>query len=69
MLRYVLAATALKAFSVNGLSKKLYRKIGNTFGERKRLTVNDFDDRVERGNLLVDLCRAHRAVRDMSGSP
>jgi hypothetical protein len=64
MLRYVMAATALKAFSVNRLSKKLYRQIGNTFGERKRLAVNDIDIRVGRGNLLVDLCRKHQALQD-----
>ena len=64
MLRYVAAAAALKVFSANTLSKKLYRKIGNTFGQRNRLAVEDIDIRISRGNLLVDLCRAHSAVKD-----
>jgi hypothetical protein len=64
MLRYVAAAAALKAFSANTLSKKLYREIGNTFGQRNRLAVDDIDIRISRGNLLVDLCRAHGAVKD-----
>lgn len=64
MLKYIAAAAALKAFSVNSLSKKLYRKIGNTIGQRNRLAVDDIDIRISRGNLLVDLCRKHNAVRD-----
>jgi cyclopropane fatty-acyl-phospholipid synthase-like methyltransferase len=63
MLKYVMAAAALKAFSVNAFSMKIYRKIGNTFGQRQRLAVDDLDVRIERGELLVKLCRANNAVR------
>lgn len=63
MLKYVMAAAALKAFSVNTLSKKTYRKIGNTFGVQQRLAVKDLDVRVARGDLLVQLCQKHHAIR------
>ena len=64
MLKYAMAAAALKAFSLNPLSRNLYRRIGNVVGQRNRLSVDDFDIRVARGDLLVELCRKHAAVRD-----
>ena len=36
MLQYVLAAQALKVFSLNGTTKRLYRTLGNTLGGRAR---------------------------------
>ncbi|HEY1125174.1 MAG TPA: methyltransferase domain-containing protein [Sphingobium sp.] len=36
MLRYVLAATALRAFSMNGATKWVYRNLGNLAGGRRR---------------------------------
>lgn len=64
MLRYVLAASALKVFSINSLTKRIYRKIGNTVGERTRLAVDDIDIRIERGELLRQLCQSHQALQD-----
>lgn len=64
MLRYVAAATALKFFSTNSITRRMYRFIGNTVGQRQRLAVNDIDIRISRGNLLVDLCKNHNAVKD-----
>jgi SAM-dependent methyltransferase len=64
MLRYTLAAFALKAFSSNGAGRKLYRQLGNRIGGRQRLAVSDIDIRVARGDLLVELCRKHGVVRD-----
>jgi len=37
MLRYCLSAAALKAFSCSPLTKKAYRKLGNTLGSKKRV--------------------------------
>jgi SAM-dependent methyltransferase len=62
MVRYVLAALALKAFSLNKPSRSLYRKIGNIFGARARQDVKDLPIRIERGNLLVELVRKYDAV-------
>jgi len=64
MLRYSLAALALKTFSLNQASRRLYRELGNTYGARRRVTVGDFDSRLKRGDLLIDLCRKHHALRD-----
>jgi predicted SAM-dependent methyltransferase len=63
MIRYALAACALKAFSVNSASKSLYRQIGNHVGARLRRTA---DIRIyhERGKLFLDLCKRHQIVRD-----
>lgn len=63
MLRYAMAAFALKAFSINSLTRKAYRALGNTIGGRSRRTVSDLDIRVERGDLLVELCRRHGVLK------
>jgi SAM-dependent methyltransferase len=64
VLRYTLAALALKTFSLNDASRHLYRQIGNVLGARKRESVGDLDTRVERGDLLLELGRKHGALRD-----
>jgi SAM-dependent methyltransferase len=62
MIRYVMAALALKAFSLNAPTRALYRMIGNKFGVKKRRKVSDLSIRVERGDLLVALTRKYNAV-------
>ena len=57
VLRYTLAALALKTFSLNDASRHLYRQIGNRVGAKKREAVVDLDTRVERGDLLLELGR------------
>lgn len=64
MLRYTLAALALKTFSFNGASRHLYRQIGNIVGARKRETASDLDIRIGRGDLLLELGRKHGALKD-----
>lgn len=59
MLRYTIAALALKAFSVNAMTRRLYRRLGNTVGAKRRAAAKDIDVRIERGDLLVELCRRH----------
>lgn len=60
MLRYALAATALKAFSVNGATRGLYRRIGNTVGSRMRHEADlNAQHYLTRGDLLVNLLRIH----------
>lgn len=55
MLRYFASAMALKAFSVNHLTKRLYRTIGNSLGERRRKRGTHVDAYIERGNLFREL--------------
>lgn len=50
MLQYILAAQALKAFSLNGMTRRLYRTLGNNLGGRAR----------ERGMPAHYLSRADR---------
>jgi hypothetical protein len=61
MIKYSLAALALKFFSLNRLTKKAYRKIGNTFGAKKRIQ-GGIDSYIAQGDLLLDLCEKYRAV-------
>lgn len=63
MVKYSLAALALKLFSLNNLSKKAYRKIGNTFGAKKR-KQSDIDSYIERGNLLLNLYEKYGAINE-----
>jgi predicted SAM-dependent methyltransferase len=62
MIRYVSAAVALKAFSINAPSRALYRKIGNIFGARARQNMSDLGVRIERGDLLVKLAREYNGL-------
>lgn len=63
MLRYALAATALKAFSVNHATRGMYRRIGNTVGSRRRHHADlNTQNYLTRGNLLVELLRKYGGV-------
>ncbi|MDQ3775797.1 MAG: class I SAM-dependent methyltransferase [Pseudomonadota bacterium] len=61
MVKYVLAALALKAFSLNDATKKAYRSIGNVVGQRARQNTG-IGVYVERGDLFVALCKKYGAV-------
>lgn len=63
MLRYFLAAMALKVFSANDATKALYRKMGNIVGQKAREKVN-IDTYHKRGTLLTDLCDRYKAVEE-----
>jgi len=64
MIRYITSALALKAFSLNAPTRRLYRLIGNHFGAKKRHRVSDLPIRVGRGDLIVDLCRKYHALEN-----
>lgn len=63
MLKYVLAATALRAFSVNSTTRRAYRKLGNFAGGRKRgrAVRPHYFERAE-GNLAW--IERHNAIAD-----
>lgn len=64
MLKYSLAALALKAFSLNGPTKRAYRKLGNILGGKGRERGEvDFDAYIERGDLLVELFRQYESLQ------
>jgi SAM-dependent methyltransferase len=62
MIRYAMAALALKTFSVNGVTKRIYRRLGNRFGARWRQHAS-LDAYVQRGNLLVEMYRKHAPLQ------
>lgn len=63
MIRYLAAAVALKAFSLNGLTRSGYRRLGNVLGQKKR-RQQSIDKYVERGDQLVGLARKYGVLKD-----
>ena len=63
MIRYLAAAAALKMFSLNGLTRSGYRRLGNVLGQKKR-RQQSIDAYVKRGDLLVDLVRKYDVLKD-----
>ena len=63
MVRYILSALALKAFSVNAITKNAYRTIGNSFGKNKSKKAK-LGTYIKRGDLLLDLCEKHNAIKE-----
>lgn len=62
MIRYAIAALALKTFSANEVTKRVYRGLGNRFGVQRRQNAN-LDAYVRRGNLLVQMYRKHAPLQ------
>jgi SAM-dependent methyltransferase len=62
MVRYYLAAMALKALSISPSSRRLYRRMGNTYGAKRRANA-DISAYRSRGQLLVDLWEKYATVR------
>jgi cyclopropane fatty-acyl-phospholipid synthase-like methyltransferase len=63
MIRYVLAAAALKMFSISPITRRAYRNIGNIVGKEKRKETS-LDPYISRGDLLIRLLRKYGALRD-----
>ncbi|KAA3620023.1 MAG: SAM-dependent methyltransferase [Calditrichaeota bacterium] len=65
MLRYLSTAVALKMFSLNGTTKKIYRKLGNTIGQRRRLKVKARRRKsyFDRGKLFRELCEQNMEIK------
>lgn len=63
MLIYRLAALTLKLFSINKLTRIIYRKVGNVIGAKKRKNMN-IDPYMRSGKLLRDLCEKHLTIKN-----
>ena len=61
MNRYFLTALALKMFSINSVSKALYRKLGNTVGANQRLNLDAAYP--DRGKWLYDHMKQYKIDR------
>ena len=64
MLRYAMSAVALKAFSVNELTKRAYRAMGNVIGERLRMRGTYVDTYISRGDLFRELSDRYEITPD-----
>lgn len=62
MITYTLSALALKVFSYNAHTMKLYRTLCNIIGNKKRQN-QDIDTYVQRGNLLLALCNKYGPLK------
>ena len=62
MLRYLIAASALKAFSSNTWTKKLYRSLGDRFGGPLARRETYMMSHVRRGNLFRELCEKYNVL-------
>jgi len=63
MIKYTMAALALKTFSANALTRGFYRMLGNSYNELRRRSAPGLNYRIERGDLLMALARKHRAIK------
>jgi hypothetical protein len=64
MVKYVLTAIALKAFSCSRLTKRLYRALGNTVGARKRTKSQIPGYYIERVNRMLSLSKRYGVPKD-----
>lgn len=64
MLRYMLAAGALKVFSATPQTKRLYRYLGNTVGARKRANAGLPKVYLDRAQEIIAQVRKHHAVNN-----
>ncbi len=63
MIRYILAAGALKFFSANSYTKKLYRYLGNTVGAKRRATAGLPAPYIDRAREIITQVRQYDAVK------
>jgi predicted SAM-dependent methyltransferase len=64
MLKYCLAAIALKAFSCSHMTKRLYRKLGNTLGSKKRAVGKMPNYYVDRINRMLRIAKSYGFPKD-----
>jgi SAM-dependent methyltransferase len=64
MVKYITTAMALKCFSSGPLMRNLYRKLGNTVGNRRRSSGAMPGYYPERLKRMLGLQRKHKIVRD-----
>jgi len=64
VVRYILAAAALKAASTNAWTRQVYRSLGNRFGGPLARREGYMRSHIERGNLFRDLCDRYSILKD-----
>lgn len=64
MVKYMMAVTAARFFSMSPQTLRLYRLLGNIILERQRIQSGLPERYVERARLLFELCEKHHAIQD-----
>jgi cyclopropane fatty-acyl-phospholipid synthase-like methyltransferase len=62
MFKYAMTATAFKMFSASPQTKQLYRLLGNTVGQKRRIREGLSDLYVERAKMILELCKKYDAI-------
>ena len=62
MVKYITTAVALKCFSSSPLTRNLYRRLGNTVGNKRRSSGAMPDYYPERVKRMLRLQRQHNTV-------
>jgi SAM-dependent methyltransferase len=64
MLRYMMTAAALKSFSLSPQTRRLYRWLGNTLGQRERIKRGLETPYMDRARKILELFEKEQAIRD-----
>ena len=64
MLRYAMAATALRLFSISPQTKGIYRRLGSVVGGKRRVALGVPNHYINRARHLLDTIRRYDALRD-----
>jgi cyclopropane fatty-acyl-phospholipid synthase-like methyltransferase len=63
MIKYVMTAAALKLFSVSPQTKQVYRSLGNTVGQKRRIQRGLDRSRIDRAKRILELCEKYSVIQ------
>ncbi len=63
MLKYVMVASALKVFSITPQTRRAYRKLGNTLGQKMRVQNGLNPMYLERARKILELCEKYHIIQ------
>jgi SAM-dependent methyltransferase len=63
MIKYVMTAAALKLFSATPQTRRMYRALGNTLGQRRRILGGLNPMYLSRSRKVLEWCERHHAVQ------
>ncbi len=64
MLKYIVTAKTLQLFSTSSQTKQMYRFLGNTLGQRRRIHEGLNQAYLERAKRLLEFCQKYALVQD-----
>jgi len=63
MFKYIMTATALKMFSISPQTKQLYRLLGNTLGQSRRIRHGLSSIYVDRAKSILEWCERYHIIQ------